>query len=134
MRNQLLSIFAGLALVALSASSALAATAPGNDTYVGREVIGSLPFSASVDTTGATTDAADAEANASLSAGGTPCGASATDASVWYEFVATADGDIVVDVSTSDYSAGVIVVSGNPGSFTLENCGGAPWPSLAAPV
>jgi hypothetical protein len=123
MRNKLFSIFAGLALVALSASSALAATAPGNDVYGGRVVIGALPFSASVDTTGATTDAADAEANASLSAGGTPCGAPATDASVWYQFVATADGDIVVDVSTSDYSAGVIVVSGNPGNFTLENCG-----------
>ena len=117
MRNKLFSIFAGLALVALSASSALAATAPGNDVYGGRVVIGSLPFSASVDTTGATTDANDTEANAT-------CGAPATDASVWYEFVATADGPIVVDVSASDYSAGVIVGSGSPGSYTLESCGG----------
>jgi hypothetical protein len=96
------------------------AAAPGNDTYGGRQAIDSLPFSASVDTTEATTDADDAEAN-------DPdlCGAPATDASVWYEFVAPADGSFIVDVSTSDYPAGVIVVSGSPGSFTFVNCGPA---------
>jgi len=104
-------------LLSLSlAAPVLAAAPPGNDAYADRDLIGSLPFSASVDTTAAATDADDVEANAS-------CGAPTTDASVWYEFVATADGLVLVDVSASDYSAGVIVVSGSPGSFTFETCG-----------
>ena len=49
-------------------------------------------------------------------------GRPATDASVWYT-LAGADNGVVVDVSSSDYSAGVIVVSGSPGSFVLETCG-----------
>jgi len=105
-----------VALLGLSLATPVLAAAPSNDTYVDRVVIGSLPFSASVDTTEATTDAVDAEANAS-------CGAPATDASLWYEFVAAADGQVLVDVAASDYSAGVIVVSGSPGSFALERCG-----------
>jgi hypothetical protein len=64
----------------------------------------------------ATTDADDQSANVD-------CGAPATDASVWYAFTATADGGVVVDVSQSDYSAGVIVVTGVPGSFEFQACG-----------
>lgn len=108
-----------ISLVALSslafAAPALAA-APGNDTYPDRILVGSLPFSDSVDTTEATTDADDAEANAA-------CGAPATDASVWYELTADTDGYVLVDVSASDYSAGVIVATGSPGSLITEACG-----------
>jgi hypothetical protein len=96
------------------ATPALAAP-PGSDSYAGRTVVGVLPFSESVDTTEATADADDAEANAS-------CGAPATDASVWYELAGT-DGSIIVDVSTSDYSAGVIVATGSPGSLLTVTCG-----------
>jgi hypothetical protein len=92
------------------------AAVPSNDTYAGRTVIGSLPFSETLDTTEATTDADDAEANAA-------CFAPATDASVWYEYTATADGFLDVQVFLSDYSAGVLVVTGSPGSFLLETCG-----------
>jgi hypothetical protein len=91
------------------------AAAPGNDTYGGRTTIGSLLFSDSVDTTEATTDADDAEANAD-------CGAPATDASVWYEFAGN-DTAILVDVSGSDYSAGVIIATGSPGSLVAIACG-----------
>lgn len=105
-----------VALLSLSIATPVLAAAPTNDTYVDRVVIGSLPFSSSVDTSAATTDANDVEANAN-------CGAPATDASVWYEFVAPTDGQVLVDVSASDYTAGVIVVSGTPGSFVLERCG-----------
>ena len=42
---------------------------------------------------------------------------------MWYQITPTADMGIVVDVSSSDYSAGVIITSGAPGSFTLEACG-----------
>jgi hypothetical protein len=108
-----------LSLVALSSLTFVApaaAAAPGNDTYADRIVVGSFPFSDSIDTTEATTDGDDVEANAS-------CGAPVTDASVWYEVTAGTDGYFLVDVSPSDYSAGVIVVTGSPGSFSIETCG-----------
>ena len=102
-------------LLLLSASPALAA-APSNDTFGGASAIGAVPFTTSLDTTEATTDADDASAN-------TNCGAPATDASVWYSINTSADMGIVINVSTSTYSAGVIVVTGTPGSFELEACG-----------
>jgi hypothetical protein len=92
------------------------AAAPSNDAYGGRVSIGALPFSANLDTTEATTDADDLEANSE------ECGAPATDASVWYELTGS-DVGIVVDVSGSDYSAGVIIVTGSPGTFSLVTCG-----------
>lgn len=92
------------------------AAAPANDTFAGRVAIGALPFSASTDTSEATTDADDVEANAQ-------CGAPATDASVWYALTAADDGNLIVDVSASDYSAGVIVATGTPGSFSIVTCG-----------
>ena len=49
------------------------AAAPSNDTFGGATVIGSLPFTDTLDTTEATTDATDQEANAD-------CGAPAMDA------------------------------------------------------
>jgi hypothetical protein len=91
------------------------AAAPSNDLFGGATAV-SLGFSQSLDTTEATTDADDALANAD-------CGAPATDASVWYTLTG-ADNGVVVDVSSSDYSAGVIVVTGDPVSgFFLETCG-----------
>lgn len=94
--------------------SALAA-APSNDTF-GGATAAVLGFSQELDTTQATTDLDDATANAG-------CGAPATAASVWYSYTAPAGGGVLVDVSSSSYSAGVIVVSGQPGSFVLEACG-----------
>lgn len=91
------------------------AAPPANDTYAGRVVVAGIPFAASVDTTEATTDADDAELNAQ-------CGAPATDASVWYELTAASDGALVVDVSNSTYSAGVLVGTGSPGSFNIVAC------------
>jgi hypothetical protein len=102
-------------LLLLTASPALAA-APSNDTFGGAAAIGAVPFTTSLDTTEATTDADDVSAN-------TDCGAPATDASVWYSINTSADMGIVVDVSTSSYSAGAIVVTGTPGSFELQTCG-----------
>lgn len=102
-------------VVAVGASPAYAAP-PSNDTYAGRQTIAALPFSQTLDTTQATTDATDVEANAD-------CGAPATEASVWYSFTAPSDAGFVVDVSGSSYSAGVIVVTGSPGAFSLVTCG-----------
>ena len=114
--KRLLTLITISALFSLVLAAPALASAPTGDLYASRTAIGSLPFTDTLDTTEATTDGTDAEANAS-------CGAPATDASVWYEFTAAADGYIIVDVSASDYSAGVIVVSGSPGTFTYENCG-----------
>lgn len=97
------------------AAPALAA-APSNDTYAGRTAIASLPFSETLDTSEATTDADDAELNAQ-------CGAPATDASVWYELTPSSNLTVLVDVLDSDYPAGVLVGTGSPGSFSIVSCG-----------
>ena len=99
----------------LAFASPVLAAAPSNDTYAGRTVIGSLPFSDSIDTTEATTDAADTEAKAG-------CGALPTDASVWYELTTKSDATIDVNTKASSYLAGVIVVTGGPGSFAPVAC------------
>lgn len=106
-------LLAALLLLALQALPAIAAP-PSNDTIGGATVV-SLGFSQELDTTEATTDADDAQLNES-------CGAPATDASVWYSFTAAADGGVVVDVSQSDYSAGVLVGVGTPGSLETVAC------------
>lgn len=108
---------AGLAVILnLALISPVLAAAPTNDTYAGRTAIGSLPFTDALDTTEATTDADDVEAN-------TDCGAPATDASVWYELAPTSNQVVLVDVAGSSYLAGVIVVTGAPGTFSIVACG-----------
>ena len=96
-------------------ASPVLAAPPANDVYPGRIVIGGIPFTTTQDTTEATTDAVDAEMNPD------ECGAPATEASVWYELTGT-DQQLLVDVSASDYSAGVLVSTGSPGSFTFVAC------------
>ena len=98
----------------VTAAPALAAVT--NDTAADATVIGSLPFSATEGTTSATTDATDAALNAN-------CQAPATNASVWYVYTPSADGTIVIDVSQSDYSAGIITATGSPADLTLQECG-----------
>lgn len=100
--------------IALTASPALAA-APVNDVFAGAAPIGIGPVQV-LDTTEATTDATDVEANQ-------VCGAPATDASVWYSYTPAVDGGAIVDVSSSSYTAGVIVATGAPGSLSLVACG-----------
>jgi hypothetical protein len=100
--------------IGLGVTPAFAAP-PSNDTFPAAAIAGP-GFSAVVDTSTATTDADDVSANAD-------CGAPATDASVWYAYTqGTADG-VTVNVSSSNYSAGVIVVTGSPGAFNIVTCG-----------
>lgn len=108
-------IIAGIAAVGLVGATAgpAVAAAPGND-IARRAVPVSLDLTLRQDTTEATTDQTDARVNAR-------CGAPATDASVWYSYAAAASGAVVVDVSRSTYSAGVIVTTG--GSNGLVACG-----------
>jgi hypothetical protein len=111
-----LRMIVGAMTIALVLVAPAAAAPPANDTFAGAVTITALPFSATVNTAEATTDADDANANAG-------CGAPATEASVWYAFTPATTGVVVVDVSASSYSAGVIVVTGSPGSFSLVTCG-----------
>ncbi|HYU10551.1 MAG TPA: DUF6299 family protein [Gemmatimonadales bacterium] len=91
------------------------ASVPSNDAFSGATVV-SVPFSEVLNTTEATTDADDAQLNAS-------CGAPATDASVWYVLTPVADVQVVIDVSQSDYSAGVLVGVGSQGNLSTVTCG-----------
>jgi hypothetical protein len=103
-----------LMILSLAMAGPVLAAAPINDLFGG-----SLPISVGTtvmeDTTEATTDADDVEMNV--------CGAPAMDASVWFDFEAAADSWVAVDVSESDYSAGVFVATGSPGSFEILTCG-----------
>jgi len=105
-------IVAGTALL----TGGVALAAPANDTHANPTPITALPFSETLDTTTATTDADDTELNEQ-------CGAPSTDASVWYEFTATVDGGVEVDLTASDYPAGALVGTGGPGSWTIVACG-----------
>jgi len=90
---------------------------PPNDKAVHAAVVSALPFSATLDTTGATTDANDVQVNQD-------CGAPVTNNSVWYTFTAgTHDKLLAVDTTGSTYSSGVIIATGVPGALTNEDCG-----------
>jgi Family of unknown function (DUF6299) len=100
---------------ALAAASA-AAQAPANDTRANATVISSLPFSTTLDTTQATTDADDTEVGAA-------CGYSGpAAATVWYAYTPPTDQLVAIDTSGSSYSAGIGVVTGTPGSFSSVAC------------
>jgi hypothetical protein len=106
----------GPAVAGSSTTPVRPVAAPPNDTFSGAVAIGGVPFETTQHTGEATTDADDEEANAQ-------CGAPATDASVWYSIEPTTSGALLVDLSMSDFPAGVIVVTGAPGSFGLVMCG-----------
>jgi hypothetical protein len=114
--NRYLCMIVAVVVTALVLVAPASAAPPANDTFAGAVTISALTFSDTVDTTEATTDADDANANVN-------CGAPATEASVWYAFTPATATAVGVDVSASNYSAGVIVVTGSPGSFTLVACG-----------
>jgi hypothetical protein len=102
-------------LLSLGVVTPALAASPTNDTYSGRTVIPAAPFTESVDTTEATPDADDGELV-------TQCAAPATDASVWYEYTAVSDRDLIIEAFESDFSVGIIVATGGPGSFTVVAC------------
>jgi hypothetical protein len=111
---KLLAVLAfALSFLGVSAPAALAAP-PSNDTLAGATpvVVGGSDV---LDTTEATTDSDDAQLN-------TNCGAPATDASVWYALEGS-DTTVVVNVSGSNYSAGVLVGVGSQGNLELVACG-----------
>jgi hypothetical protein len=100
-------------LVLLS-ESAMAAP-PSNDDVTGATAIAALPFTQQVDTTEATTTAEELAWN-------DYCGAPAMDHAVWYKVTPSADGTVTIDVTGSDYSAGILVLQGTLGDFTPVAC------------
>jgi hypothetical protein len=104
----------GALATAMSASPSWAA-APSNDEVGGAAVV-SLGAHITLDTTEATTTAADADLNSE-------CGAPETKASVWYSYTAAADGGVVLDMTGSDYSGGFLVFEGAPTVDSLIACG-----------
>ena len=110
----LASALVAMALVPLAAGAASAAP-PGND-EVGGAVVLHLGDRDQQDTTQATTNAGDEALNAN-------CGAPATNASVWYQYTPAVKRNVALDVSQSDYSAGVMVFEGTPTADSLVACG-----------
>jgi len=110
-----IALVAALLLLSLNSGIALAAP-PINDVFTGATpaVIG---FSEVLDTTEATTDSDDAQLAESC------FGVPATDASVWYAYTASSDSTVVIDVSQSDYSAGILVGVGTQGNLQNIACG-----------
>lgn len=121
-------------LVALAAAALLAplgattaSAAPTNDTVAGATAVTSLPTTIIQDTTTATTDSVDASLNAN-------CGAPATNGSVWFTYTDTTGEGLVVDLSASDFSAGAMIVEGDPtAGGSLVSCGPVFAAVLGAP-
>jgi streptogramin lyase len=114
-RAMFIAVLSAAAVSLTAAVPAAVAAPPSNDLVGGATAVG-LGDGAALDTSDATTDTLDAAINAN-------CGAPATDASVWYSYTAATDGGVIVDVSGSNYTAGVIVVSGPPDAFLVHHAG-----------
>lgn len=111
-------------LLPLAAAPSSAAP-PGNDERPGAVVL-RLGDRVVQNTSQATTTAQDAALNEE-------CGAPATKASVWYKFTPGVSRDVVLDTTTSSYSAGMLVFQGPPSTNSLVACGpGLVGLSLAA--
>lgn len=112
-----IAVLVGLLIaVSLVTAAPVLAAPPGNDTLAGIQTI-VAPFSDTVDTSEATTDADDLDIAAGC------IGVPALDASVWYEITPPSDTFLVVDISASSYSAGAIIATGGSGAWTVQACG-----------
>ena len=107
-------VLLGLAALLPTASTASAAP-PDNDDISGATVLGPVPFHVEQDTTEATTSAEEAAFNDF-------CGAPAFEHAVWFTATAIADNNVVADVTASDYSAGILVLTGEPGNLSPLIC------------
>ena len=116
-RARSFSILATMALASgmvLATGPAALAAAPSNDTF-SDATTAAIGFSEVLDTTQATTDSDDAQLNAS-------CGAPADRRQRVVRARRHRPG-VVVDVSQSDYSAGVLVGMGSQGTSTPSRAG-----------
>jgi hypothetical protein len=108
-----------ISALAFGATPALAAGPPPNDDIADATTITALPFSDTVDTTKASTDAEE-------TAAGQPCrdiGAPAIEKAVWYKYTASADITLLVDTTASSYTTGIAAYNGTPTAATFVTCG-----------
>lgn len=113
------------AMVAASTSPAESAAAPPpNDLLANATVITSLPFTGTLDTTGATADADDAKAI-------TPCFPTGVTShnSVWYSYTAETDTELVADASDSSFDTGVTIAVGDLDDQPVLSCTFGPIPT-----
>ena len=110
----LAAVLLGFAALLPTASTASAAP-PLNDDISGATAIGPVPFHLEQDTTEATTSAEEAALNDF-------CGAPAFENAVWFTATAVADNNVVADVTASDYAAGILVLTGEPGNLSPLIC------------
>jgi hypothetical protein len=111
----LAAVLVGLTALVPAATTASAAP-PGNDEVSGATVLGPAPSHVEQLTTEATTSPEEAQWNDS-------CGAPVLEHGVWFTATSTADVDITVDVTGSDFGAGILVLAGEPDSFAPISCG-----------
>jgi hypothetical protein len=130
-RSQLVAVLAcigtAFGAVAATAGPVAAASPPANDTVANATVVTSLPFSDTVDTTGATIDSDDAQANGS----NPDCTVSNGTSTVWYRYTPSTDGALAVDAYASSYTVGLGIMTGTPGALNVLSCGVG---SLLAPT
>lgn len=112
--RQLVAAIMAVGVLPLAAAPASAAP-PGNDEPQGAVVL-HLGDQVVQDTSEATTNTQDDALNAK-------CGAPATTASVWYTYSPDVDREVVLDVTASDYSGGMLVFAGTPTADSLVTCG-----------
>jgi hypothetical protein len=111
-------------LLSLLTVAPVLAAAPTNDTPAGAITVVKGQV-IELDTDEATSD--DFELGLNI------CNAPAIGGAVWFKFVPTEDGIVAVDVSGSDFSAGVYVFFGEPAPETVMDCGPGRLPvSVAA--
>jgi hypothetical protein len=118
MRAKFLIALLAIAALAIGSTPALAAGPPSNDKIAGATTITALPFSDTVDTSKANTDAEE-------TAAGQPCrdfGAPAIEKAVWYKYTASSDVTLRVDTSASSYTTGIAAYSGTPSASTFMTC------------
>jgi alpha-tubulin suppressor-like RCC1 family protein len=127
-RTRFLLALTSVALVLGVAAGPAWAQAPPNDTFEHATQITSLPFSQTLDTSQATTDATDAEA---LAACAIPLPVTVA-ATVWYQYTPSADQSLLISTDGSSYGAGVAVLTGSPGSLSAVACFPAPLGTFSA--
>lgn len=103
-----------LTLTTVGGGSAAAAP-PSNDDISGATPL-TTPDTIVQDTTEATTSAEEAALNEF-------CGAPTMEHGVWFTATATESGQRAIDVTASDYSAGILVAEGSPGALVPLLCG-----------
>jgi hypothetical protein len=113
-RRPLVAAMMVVGLLPLAAAPASAAP-PANDEPQGAVVL-HLGDRVVQDTSEATTNTQDDALNAN-------CGAPAVTASVWYTYSPGRDRMVVLDMTASDYSGGLLVFAGTPTAESLVTCG-----------